>query len=383
MSKFKNVRDDALLLRTKKLARMNHRITAELLEHLGEIESRRLHLKLGYDSMMAYCMAELDFSESAARRRVHAANVARQFPALFASVANGRVHLSAILQVAAYLTPGNVEDVVAAIARKGRSQIDLELARMFPQVEALRLDDGIAPQVVVPQQASAQPCAPARTVIDPVEQSEPRPAPSRLMPITAKRYTLQVTIDAQTHDELRELQELLGQSAVADVLKECVHMRLAEVKKRKFAQVQRPRQSPGTRRPRGISAQVKRAVHARDGERCAYVGENGHRCNSRKQLEYDHIIPVALGGKSTVENVRLVCRIHNQFAADQVFGRDHMDRFRTPAAVRAAEHDEVPDDPEHASGWSESDLGVFEGPDVTQGWPSKAVGPAGETLAGG
>jgi 5-methylcytosine-specific restriction endonuclease McrA len=48
-------------------------------------------------------------------------------------------------------------------------------------------------------------------------------------------------------------------------------------------------------------------------------------------LELDHIVPVALGGRSTVDNLRLCCRAHNTLHAEQVFGREHMDQFRRDA----------------------------------------------------
>lgn len=32
-------------------------------------------------------------------------------------------------------------------------------------------------------------------------------------------------------------------------------------------------------------------------------------------LKYDHIRPIALGGQSNLENIRLVCRAHNQLYA--------------------------------------------------------------------
>ena len=333
MQELKDVHDDALLRRAKELAAQDHRTTAELLEHLAEIELRRLHLKLGYDSMKAYCVREFHYSESAARRRIHAANVARKFPILFDAVADGRLHLSAIIVLAPYLTAANADKLIAAAAHKGKEQIEVELARRFPQAESLRLDDGLSPQVVVRQRLNVEPCALERTVSErPDASPQPKSVPARLAPITIERYSLQVTIDAETHDELRQIQNLLGHPAapraVADVLKKCVHMMLVDLRRRKFAEVDRPRQSRTSMRPRAISAQVKRAVHQRDGDRCAYVGESGHRCGSPRQLEYDHIVPVAKGGRSSVENVRLVCRIHNQFAADQAFGREFMDRKR-------------------------------------------------------
>jgi hypothetical protein len=41
-----------------------------------------------------------------------------------------------------------------------------------------------------------------------------------------------------------------------------------------------------------------------------------------------HIQPVALGGTSTVSNIRLTCRAHNILYDERVFGREHMARFR-------------------------------------------------------
>ncbi|MFL5279114.1 MAG: HNH endonuclease, partial [Myxococcales bacterium] len=36
-------------------------------------------------------------------------------------------------------------------------------------------------------------------------------------------------------------------------------------------------------------------------------------------------MPAALGGPSTVENLRLHCRSHNVLRAEHVYGRAHMD----------------------------------------------------------
>jgi hypothetical protein len=93
---------------------------------------------------------------------------------------------------------------------------------------------------------------------------------------------------------------------------------------------------------------VRREVWERDGHQCAFVGENGRRCEARRGLECDHITPVARGGESTVANVRLLCRAHNQFEADRVFGRVFMEGKRTreaetAAPSEAAEHEQLLD----------------------------------------
>jgi len=51
------------------------------------------------------------------------------------------------------------------------------------------------------------------------------------------------------------------------------------------------------------------------------VGQNGQRCAERTFLEFHHIVPYALGGLATVENISLRCRRHNQYEGELVFGR--------------------------------------------------------------
>src|SRR6266849_4946891 len=66
--------------------------TAVLLAHIAEFDARRLYLPAAYPSMFAYCVHELHLSEDAAYRRITAARVARQFPAIFESLEDGRLH---------------------------------------------------------------------------------------------------------------------------------------------------------------------------------------------------------------------------------------------------------------------------------------------------
>jgi hypothetical protein len=86
-----------------------------------------------------------------------------------------------------------------------------------------------------------------------------------------------------------------------------------------------------------VPAEVVRAVWERDGSQCAFVGTNGHRCESRDRLELDHVVPVARGGLPTVDNLRLLCRPHNQHAAECEFGKAAMEGRREAAKRRRAE----------------------------------------------
>jgi hypothetical protein len=107
--------------------------------------------------------------------------------------------------------------------------------------------------------------------------------------------------------------------------------------------VQRPRATPPPRPShtseegsgrRAIPAAVKREVWVRDEGRCQWELESGERCGSTHRLQLDHILPVARGGTSTVENLRVLCSGHNMLAARRALGDALMDRYAPGRAAR-------------------------------------------------
>ena len=90
---------------------------------------------------------------------------------------------------------------------------------------------------------------------------------------------------------------------------------------------------PGNRH---IGRAVRREVAERDGIQCSWTDDTGRRCQSRAWLEYDHRRPFARGGASAPDNVRLLCRAHNHLAAEQAYGRAHMERVppKPPQSLR-------------------------------------------------
>jgi 5-methylcytosine-specific restriction endonuclease McrA len=60
-----------------------------------------------------------------------------------------------------------------------------------------------------------------------------------------------------------------------------------------------------------LPVSVKRIVWRKAQGQCCFH-HNGKRCESRFQLQIDHIIPLARGGKNSIANLQLLCRKHNQ-----------------------------------------------------------------------
>ena len=290
--------------------------------------------------MYAYCVQELRLSEDAAYKRIQAARAARQFPTLFAALADGRLHLSAVVLLAPYLTQENIDELLAAAAGRTKSEIEELLAQRFPRSETMALVQALpaSPPQLAPAQVEAADPVPGASCPRQLAPGQVGPRGAKLAPVAPERFILQLTIGRSTQDKLSYAQELLGHALpsgdVAQVLDRALDALIERLEKRKCARARRPRPSKrSSNNPRHIPAHVRRAVWERDGGRCTFVSEAGRRCPARTRLEFDHVDEV---GRASVAGVRLRCRAHNQYGAECTFGAEFM-REKREAARRKAE----------------------------------------------
>jgi hypothetical protein len=366
---------------------VGRRLTAEILVLIGEVDSRRLYRGEGYASMHLYCIRELHFSESAAFRRITAARLARHFPEIVDAIADGRLHLTAIVELAPKLSPASGRELLAAAEYRTRAEILQLLAERFPTTESMPLlvpqsmpnapivpaarstdarstgpserqtPDGRLPGTTPDGQPSSgpghaglpggarppSPNDPTHALVPrPVEPMAPDPVARGVMaPIAHDRFSVHLSIGSATRDKLEHARALLSHALpggdLSEVLDRALDALIADLEKRKFGATTNPRATAPavSANPRYIPHAVRRQVWARDGGRCTFVGHNGQRCEMRRFLEYDHVQPVALGGLATVDNVRLRCRAHNQFEAERILGRAALARREAPAGGTA------------------------------------------------
>ena len=323
------------------------------LAQIAEFDHRRLYLP-AYPSMYRYCLGELKYSEDATCKRIHVARAARRFPILFAAIADGRHSLSTLNMLVPNVLPETVDELVTASAGLSKDGMAHFLAHRFPKADMPTLIQPIptlAPFQPLPsreateasQARSSDLSAPGR--ISPIESTQsshvlvPVSAHTRVIPRSLERYAIQVTVSKATHDKLRRAQALLSHTVpsgdVAEVLDRALDALIVRLEKRKYGATDRPARPGGAKRPRHIPAHVRRAVRARDGDRCTYVDEHGKRCAEHKFLEFDHIETVSRGGDATISNLRLRCRAHNQYEADRTYGAGFMRHKRSQtSAVR-------------------------------------------------
>jgi hypothetical protein len=173
------------------------------------------------------------------------------------------------------------------------------------------------------------PLAPAALVSAAIE---PRPS---VEPLDAERARLHINVSRRLLAKLEAAKAALSHShpgaSSEEVLEAALDLLLAQRAKRKGI-VEKPRKPAATSvGPDTIPAAVKREVWTRAAGHCEWRLESGERCASTLRLEFDHILPRAHGGPSTIDNLRIACRAHNQLAARQAFGDEWMERFTRAA----------------------------------------------------
>jgi hypothetical protein len=156
------------------------------------------------------------------------------------------------------------------------------------------------------------------------------PRPAEIVPLTTQERRLHVTVSDGFLHKLEAATAALSHShpgaSPEAILEAGLDLLIARTEKRK-GNVEKPQKTPRPAKPDHIPAHVRRAVWARDGGRCQFPLASGGVCGSTRQLELDHIQPLALGGASTVDNVRVSCRPHNLRAARLALGDELMNRY--------------------------------------------------------
>jgi hypothetical protein len=347
----KSISDSDLLSTTKRLASEERRIGIEVLHHLKEIDARKLFASLGFSSLFAYCITELGYSEGGAHRRISAMRLLRDVPEYEAKLERGEVTVATLSQVQSFLNQEkkqfgkdySLEEKTELLAKvEGKS---------FHQTERVLA-------TVSPQSAREE----------------------KARPINEEETEIRFTASRELMTKMEKLRNLLGHKpetqTYAGLIEELVNLGIKKLDPLEKAEKNRQKEKVKAERKntakeislvkaaaeepslppvevavpsndkmtndqkngenfrnvkvmsRYISAATKRSVWHRDGGRCTFVdSKTGRRCGSQHSLEYEHIQPFALGGRSNLENLKLLCPAHNRYAAIQVFGLQKMQRF--------------------------------------------------------
>lgn len=357
--------DNSLVRQLEYLRGRERKVLVAVLRHLVEMERRRLYLPRGYSSLFEFCTQHLKYSRSAAGRRIAAARTSAKYSPLEGYLLKGEINLYSLSLISGILTEENFNEVISGTRNRSTGEVEAMVAGYRP---GRNLRDRIRPVcVMVPEPVFRG--GNKRSARDTTAAGRPGPgAGSEKFPGTpaqtpdydslervtiSRKYKFEFAADSEFKKKFDRMKALLSSRFPEGISFEDIFMllmdeyidrhtpegRAARREKRGASRARgnsgdkpvdggRSSDPGGENRTRSIPRKVRDEIFLRDGGRCTFKGTDDIRCNSKWNLEIDHIVPFARGGDNSPGNLRLLCGKHNRLEAERAFGSEHMERYR-------------------------------------------------------
>ena len=257
----------------------------ELLAYLAEIDTRRAYAEHACSSTWDFCVRRLRMSEGEALRRIAAARVLRQFPVVHDYVVRGELHLSAIYELHRHLTPDNHEELLREAAGKSTKAVAEMIAARFPKPDVFSCIEPLAPQAALPlaeaqavlgvdgstgehrahEGTARSPSSTAASVSASGTSALAATAPvlSRIEPLSATRYRLEMAISAAMKERLERIRDLmLHRNPTGDlerIFEAALGLLLAKLEKERLGKTTRSHAKKGSA---AVDPSVGRAAQA-------------------------------------------------------------------------------------------------------------------------
>ena len=271
----KHLTDKTLISDLKYLVTREREFLTRILHHLKEMDNRKLYSDLGFSSLFDYCVRDLGYSEGEAHRRIQAARLLADVPEIEKKIETGVLSLSNISKASQFFKQNEVDQVSDKMA-------------VLTQLENLSRREGEKMLFVISGEEKKE------------KEIEKR--------ISATKMKISIILADETLASFKKVKDLLGKEMSHEhLIQYMVDVTIKEIEKKKFKILSSSKDSLAPAQvKRVISSATKKEVYLRD-KKCT-------NCGSKRNLNFDHQIPFALGGKSDASNIRLLCFNCNQRA---------------------------------------------------------------------
>jgi hypothetical protein len=318
-----------ILFRLEKLVRSERKLTHIILSHIYEVDSRRLYFEAGYSSTVEYLKKGLGYSDEAAYTRFRSAQLLGKVPALEEKLENGAVNLSQLTEIqkavrhqaksGREISATETEQLIEKLENKNLFETRLVLAQEFNL--PIQTHQKIKPQkdesVRVEITFTAEEFAIIQKAKDLLSHQVPSGDLNKLFVALAEKQIRR--IEGKKFEEYKihnanfeEAADLTKVSAAEDLNCDGVTARTENITQQ-FTVERKLRKN--------ISIKIQREVLKKARYRCEFVNhKTKSKCDSKFQLQIDHIQPLWAGGSDEQNNLRCLCGIHNRMIYRQQSG---------------------------------------------------------------
>ena len=327
---FSLISDQDLLLRMRRLVQSERKIMHLVLVHIREVEKRKLYLQEGVTSLYQYLTQILGYAENAAYDRIQGSRILTE--GIADQVERGSLKLSQLVRVSSCLKQSKKEGKIVS------DETTLNIFKRIENKTIYETDQILAEEFeMTPQhETKIKPQKDGSVQVQITLNSEEYSLFKKVQKLISHSVPDQSVAEsvvylAQFYLQKKEGRHFFKQQSDSNVsAPESQQKQTKEIKKSNTVSHQvRSLKSELTqsfgKKPfllssrKYISIQAKRSLLRRAEYRCEYIyPSSNQRCDSCYQLQVDHLVPLALGGKDDIENLRILCGVHNRSEAEKL-----------------------------------------------------------------
>jgi 5-methylcytosine-specific restriction endonuclease McrA len=314
---FKESSSMLIVEKLKALVASERKITAQIIEHIQEIDQKKIYLQMGFANLYSFLTEYIGYTPAAAQRRIEAARLLTFVPEVKEDLKSGSLNLSQLSMVAQSIRQKQKEEPLIQFSNEDKKSLlqsvkgltlensqkilsqtlDLELKSFDKQ--SIQSDESIRIELTLSKAQSEM----LKKIKSLMSHVNPYATTAEVFEYLAKDY-LKRKDPARDRNSRKEIRDSVAEVDLQSKAKSGRHL-LAQQK-----EVAESRSAYKSRTT--ISASIKRAVWQRDQGLCQHKNiTTGKICGSNHLLEIDHIKRFRHGGDHTAKNLQLLCKAHN------------------------------------------------------------------------
>ena len=283
---YHNLSNASLISNFTSLVHQERKITTQVLECIAEIDRRKLYVEKGFSSLFDFLVRDHGYSPGAAMRRVDGARLLCELPEVAEKFESGALTLSQANQIQRAAREMKKSDTPLSIEDKQELIVQVEHASK-KETEKI-----IAAALHLPLQA--------------VQKETFHHDDS---------VTLTMTFSKEQIEKLEQLRDKIAHcvpdSSWVEMFSYLAQKELSRRTKTK-AIVEKGLTSKISNSRRTISSIIRKTLlHAN--AKCEYTDSHGKHCQSTRYLQIDHIKSVSRDGGNELENLQVLCGVHNRY----------------------------------------------------------------------